>query len=517
MLKVSCSNLQLVVFNLQLITYTLFLMSTRKIATSTLWQLGSQGITMFLGFLGIKFVTTALSQSLVGNYQTVYAFLQIFGILADFGLYAIAVREYSQSKNQAETLGSLFLLRGCITIISLAAAVLLAWVIPSFQGTPLPLGITIAIFVPFFVLLSGMLRTVFQVSYKMHYVLIAEVIGKAIPIAIIGFIVFYGARESESLALYHFFLALGGLGSFIIFLLSFYFVRRLLPVRPTFSNPEFWRLAKLATPFGLAFLATTIYRQSDVTLIALLRPEDYDIQNAYYGVVLRLAEIGFLLPTFILNSALPMLSTGEKEGRDMSRFLGNILLGLLALGSIVSLFSYFWARPLMLLLTRESYLSTALTAGSDTALELLSFSMFLSMIITFCFYLLLSKHIWRPLLITTAVAAVFSVSLNLFMIPQFGFVGAGITSIATHLLLAISLVVISLKRIKVSLSLDKFVRWIAFSLIIAILLVLTSPILTNSYRTLLAGVIGVGVSGILLYALGLVPRAVLEGFRGGGD
>jgi len=460
---------------------------------------------MVLGLIGVKLVTTALSQELVGNYQTVYSYLQIFGILADFGLYAVAVRELAKAKDRASVLGSLFALRACITVFSLGMAITLAWIIPTFRGTPLPLGISIAVFVPFFTLLAGMFRTLFQVEYKMQYVFVAELTGKVIPVCLIAGSVFLGARQSDSLGLYHFFLASGGAGSLVLLVLSFWFARRLLTVRPRFSRSDFQRIARLASPFGLAFLMTTMYRQSDLTLIALLRPEDYGIQNAYYGTVLRLVEVGFLLPTLVLNSALPAVTILEKQGKDTSVLLGQVLLGLLTIGSIVSLFAFFWAKPLVLLLTRESYLSTPLSPGSDTALQLLSFSMFLSVIVTFCFYLLLTKHWWRRLLWATSAAAFLSVVLNLKMIPLFGFIGAGVTSILVHLLLAITLVSISLPYIKVSLRFDQFARWFAFSLTLALLLWLSVRFLQSPLITLLGGIIGIGMCILLLSVLELFP------------
>lgn len=482
----------------------------QKVARSTLWQLSSQAVAMALGILSIKLVTNALSQELVGNYQTVYAYLQIFGILADFGLYAIAVRELSRVKNRAVTLGSLFVLRSCITVLSLSAAVLIAWIIPVFRGTPLPIGITIAMFVPFFTLLAGMLRTLFQVEYQMRYVFFSEIFGKAVPVLLIALTVLLGARQSENLSLYYAFLAFGGVGSLTLFLLSVWFARRLLTVHPRFTQVEFLRLARLAAPFGLAFLMTTIYRQSDVTLIALLRPDDYGIQNAYYGVVMRLAEIGFLLPTFVLNSALPIMSTAQRDGVNISRLLGQVLLALLTIGSIVSLFSFFWARPLVLLLTQESYLSTEISPGSDTALQLLSFSMFLSMIISFCFYLLLHNNWWKRLLAVTCAAALFSVLCNLFLIPLLGFVGAGITSIMTHLLLAFLLVCFSLRSIEVSLRFSQFARWFVFTLLLAAILSYTAPLLQTSLLTIVAGIIGLAVSIFLLKILGLLPRTLFS-------
>ena len=503
------------------------LMSTHKIATSTLWQLTSQAITMVIGILGIKLTTIALSRELVGNYQTVYSYLQIFGILADFGLYAVSLRELSRATDRALTFGTLFLLRAVITCISLGVAIVFAWVLPSFRGTPLPLGITIAALVPFFTLLAGMFRTLFQVEYRMHFVFVSEVLGKIVPVLLMAGAVFLGVKGEQSVSLYYYFLGFGGAGSLLLFLLSLWFARPLFKAElvlsqskqptsrgllgvclglPKLYQAEIWRILRLATPYGLAFLATTIYRQSDVTLIAMLRP-DYDLQNASYGVALRIAEVGFLLPTLVLNSALPILS--EKKESDPSRasFLGNILLTLLTLGSIASLCSYFFSRPLMLLLTNENYLSTASLAGADTALQLLSFPMFLGMIITFCFYLLLILHSWRMLLIFTSGAALLSVLLNLFLIPLFGFTGAAMTQIAVHILLAIGLSGLTIYKVAVYLPFASFARWFAMSISLGFLLFLTADYLQGTLSTLIGGVLALFAALLLAWVFGVLPNS----------
>lgn len=503
-------------------------MHSRAIAASTLWQLVSQAVTMVIGILGIKFVTMGLSQSLVGNYQTVYSYLQLFAILADFGLYAVAIRELSSTKDFPATFGAIFFLRAGITVLSLGSAVLLAWMLPIFSGTPLPIGISIAIFVPFFTLLAGMLRTVFQVHYRMEYVFLSEVVSRFVPVCLMAIVLLLGVRQSEQTPLLHLFLMFGGIGSFVLFLLSLWFSRGLLKACPVPNDSErseeaFWcgdcprfvrgeivRILKLAAPYGLAFFATTIYRQGDVTLIALLRPHDYDVQNAFYGTALRLAEIGFLLPTFLLNSALPVISDRRSRGEDIAHFLGQLLLALLVLGSVLSLFSFFWARPIILLLTRETYVSTSLAAGADTALQLLSFSMFLGMMITFSFYLLLSLHSWRKLLLLTFSAAALSILLNFFLIPLLGFEGAAITSIIVHLFLASGLLIVALHKMKVSIPFFALCRWFAFSLSLGLTLFATRLLLTNSWKTLLGGMVVLLFTGVLLVIFRLVPRSVVS-------
>src|SRR3989338_8721052 len=92
-------------------------MSNRAIATSTLWQIASQCAMAALSILTVKFIAVGLTKELAGYYNSSYGYLQLFGILADFGLYAIAVREVAAAKNRSEVLGGLIILRTLILIL----------------------------------------------------------------------------------------------------------------------------------------------------------------------------------------------------------------------------------------------------------------------------------------------------------------------------------------------------------------------------------------------------------------
>ena len=71
-----------------------------------------------LSAVSAKFVAMALSQELAGHYNSVYSYLQIFAILADFGLYAVSVREVSAAKDKAKVLGALMTIRLCIATMA---------------------------------------------------------------------------------------------------------------------------------------------------------------------------------------------------------------------------------------------------------------------------------------------------------------------------------------------------------------------------------------------------------------
>ena len=441
-----------------------------------------------LSIITIKLVVTGLGKELFGQYNTAYGYLQIFGILADFGLYAVSVREVGRMATKPErekVLGVLTIIRCIITALSLGAAILIAWGLPQWHGTPLPTGIAIAAFVPGFTLLAGVLRTVFQVEYKMHYVFIAEVTQRVVTVGLTAALVLMGVRDSVDPRMYYIFLGIGGVGAFVLFVLSVIFASRLMDIRPRWDGVLFRRILLHAAPYGVAFLCTALYRQFDVTLISLLRPHDFRIQNADYGAVQRMMDMAYLFPTFLLNSTLPILSARDAKGEDTRDFLGKVLLAVLLLGSTAFLFSVFWARPLMELLTNDQYLSTATTPGADTALGILAGSMFFNGLLVFSFYVLLTRHRWKPLVATLLVGVVVSLVSNLLLIPQLGFVGASYTSVITHALLVLLLLPQSLRVLPIRIPWTLWRQWIGYTALLAGFLFVSGPFLTGPLATML--------------------------------
>ncbi|MDO8468628.1 MAG: oligosaccharide flippase family protein [Candidatus Peribacter sp.] len=475
----------------------------KKIAASTLWQLSSQITMAALSILSVKFVAVSLSLELAGYYNSAYGYLQIFGILADFGLYAVSVREMSRSDRKEEILSALIFLRAIILTISLGSAILFAWLLPQWSGTPLPLGITIAALTPFFTLLAGTLRSVFQINYRLQYVFVAEVSQRILTTVMLGMLIVLGIRGSTNENVFLFCLLVGGIGALLLLLLSYVFAHRFITFNVRWHARTMRHLLASALPFGTAYLLLSFCRQFDMTLIALLRP-DFQMQNAFYGFVLRIGEMGFLIPTFLLNSILPIVSERREQGKDAGMLLGKTFLLLLLLGTTAGLFAMFWPRPIIALLTTREYLSTPGHPGADTALRLASVPMFLYGFILFSFYMALVHGEWKRLILTLSVSALFSVGCNLLLIPRLGFVGAATTAIIVQSLLVSLLLPSTLKFSQPHFPPTAFVRWFVFSLLLAVCLWISQPFLANDMLTF-AGLACAGiVLGALLWATGLV-------------
>lgn len=482
---------------------------TRTIAASTLWQFASQIVMAALSIVTVKFVAIGLTKELAGNYNSAYGYLQIFGILADFGLYAVAVREVSKATDRERVLGTLLVLRCIILTLSLGSAVVIAWLVPMWRGQPLPLAVSIASLVPAFTLIAGIIRAAFQVEYKMQYVFIAEVTQRILTVSLIGMFIAMGVRQSSDIRICFAFLAIDGLGSLMLLLLSLILSHKFIRVRPYWDPPLLKSLLRKAAPYGIAFLCVALYRQFDVALIALLRP-DYEIQNAYYGFVQRMMDMAYLLPTFLLNSTLPMLSERDARGEDTRAMLGKTLLIVLIIGIVSLLFAALWARPLTDLLTTPAYLSTAGKPGSDTALLILSVPMFCNGIILFGFYTLLTKHAWRPLVASMFVGVVIALISNILLIPQLGFVGAAITSVIVHVVLSVLLLPQALSRMPARFPVRYVGQLLLFTALLGGILWFARTALTGSLVT------GVALASMGIVLIGLLiitglKRSCLEG------
>lgn len=478
-------------------------MTSKEIATSTLWQIGSQITMAALSIVSVKLIAIGLSKELAGTYNSAYGFLQLFGILADFGLYAVAVRELSKSRQRREVLGSLIAVRFLITVVSLGIALAIAWSVPAWQNTPLPFAITIAVIVPFFTLLAGILRSVFQVNFKMHYIFIAEVLQRIVSTSALLIWVAGGIQASTDPTDMFWFLTAGGMGAALLFVLSCYFSYKLMPLHISFNVSRMWSIFKKAAPYGIAFFCMALYRQLDTTLIALLHP-NFEVENAYYGFVLRMVEMGYVIPTFLLNSTLPVLSERYESNQPVGQLLGKTLLILLTIGSVSCLFSLIWATPLVQLLTTKSYLATPTQAGSDTALQLMSIPIFLNGIIVYGFYVLLTTNHWQKLIKTLLLGAFVSISLNVYLIPIYGFVGAGVTSIIVHCIIAFGLFRSSNAVLRPIIPKRWLKQWGIFSVLLAVFLLATMSFLTNELFTVGWLVVATMVLGVLLHTSGII-------------
>lgn len=446
---------------------------TKKILTNTFWMVLGRVLTALLGIISIKVITNYLPTDIYGQYTTLYEFIGFFAIAADFGLYTIGVREMAKKeKSEQDILANILSIRIILIILTLGLSILVANLIPKYQDTYVSSGIWLVAITTSLMLLHGTLTSVLQYRLKMLYANIALTIGKILNVGFIVTTIFYLSPDNIEKGFTQLLYA-GIVGNGAMLLITLFIVSKYIKIRLKFN----WQFTKdilvKALPLGLSLILSTIYFKLDVILLSLLR--DYH-ETGLYGVSLKFMEIITVIPVFFMNSALPSLT--ENFRNNIQKFVSLIERSwhfLLLIATPLLIGGVILAFPLTFLISSPQFLSgfhcnadmqiveqTAEEAlktctnleknpdfiettseyelpftymqGTDVALKLILVAMFFSFLNTLFTFTLISIDKQSLLLVINLIGAAFNVITNLIFIPQYGFVGAAITTIITEII-----------------------------------------------------------------------------------
>jgi len=193
-------------------------------------------------------------------------------------------------------------------------------------------------------------------------------------------------------------------------------------------------IANQAWPFGLSSMFYLLYFQSAVILLRYLAGDE---AAGVFNVALTVMMGVYSLPSVLYQKfILPKLHRWAFF--DPSRMRQTYRLGgfvMLALGIVTMFMMWLLAGPLLPLLFGEAYRDSLLLV------------MILAVAVPFRFLalssdaMLTTRDFIRIKVRLMGIAAFFHITLNLFLIPKFGAVGAALAIVATEALLSIAFVV----------------------------------------------------------------------------
>ena len=418
----------------------------RKILATTLAQIIGKIGTALIALVTLKILSTYLSVSTLGEYGQIYEYLAIFGSIADMGIYSLLVREMAKREHEKQKLfGAAFTLRLFLTLGAMLVASILAFLIPSYNGTLIPIGSIFAGMATFFVIMSGTVSAILQIAWKMHLYSWALIAGKLVGLLGIIFVtkIFFLEATTES---FFWILCSGLFGSFFTFLITALFSRREISIRPSFEKKHIAEIFWQSLPYGIALILGTMYFRMGFLLLGFLLPKSEngicmaefcgDLESGRYYTAIRMMEVLLLFPIFFMNAVLPVLSKAIAEkSKKISEILSSSFLFLTFLGLPLAVGGILFSRPLTSLIADEKLLSTPFHSGGDTAFEILAIPMFLSFLTTFLAMALISFNDQKKIAWTNGIAVLFTLLLNLILIPKYGLVGAAISAGCSEILI----------------------------------------------------------------------------------
>lgn len=493
----------------------------RKIFSNTVWQITGKAITAVLGIVSIKFITNYLSRSAYGEYTTIYDYTALFAIIADFGLFTIAVREmaHAATKEMAEKIvGNVLSIRTALAVLALGVGTATAFLVPAYSESHIPFGIAIVSIATILTLIVGTMASVLQYYLKMQWASIALSAGKIVTVGYIVLTIVYFFPDNPDAGFNHLLLAwiIGGLMSVLIVYAA---SSKLVPVHFQFDF-SFWREVFMkALPYGIALVLGTIYFRMGTVMLSLFKMKD---QVGYYGVPLRFLEILQIVPHYFMNSVLPVLTVSMKTSSEKTQRIIRYSLNALAALALPALVGgYLLAWPLTVAVSSPEFVTHRdaageLIFGSDLALKILLVAMTFTFLHVVFSYALVAMGKQSELLWINAIVVAVNVMLNLILAPRYGFIGAAISAVAAEAIMFVLLVLRIRMRIRQIWDMLFLAKTAFSSLVMGAVLFLTvdylnSLLLSKSLFILVP--LGALVFSVTMFATKAISREMIALFK----
>ena len=397
----------------------------RALAANMAAVISGKAATAVVGLLTVVALTRHLGPTEYGYYRTVLTYSAFAAVLADSGLYMVALREMSQrGVDSGRVLGNALPLRVLSTASVLLAAAALAWLTP--YDPPVKWGTLIGAAIYTCLQTSDFLIAAFQSVLKQARNALAEVSGAVVTL---GAVTALALTHAGALPM----LGATLLGAAVAVAISIRLVRRLVSFRVSFDLP-LWREYLIAgLPLAGSQILGMAMLRGDSLLLSLFQPA---AAVGLYGVPSKLFEVTTSVPYILAGLMMPALTASAAvDGAEFSRQLGRTLdaAGVYGVGVVVAFAPF--AERLLTLISGSQF------AAGAPALVVISFAIALAGLTHVLRFTLVACGRPRLMLIADAVACTCAFVAYFALIPRFSLLGAAAGTVVAEASALIAMIV----------------------------------------------------------------------------
>ncbi len=299
-------------------------MLDRSISKNFIVQLLGRIGAILIGVLSISVMTRSLGAEGFGEYTTVMTFLQLFGVVVDFGLTLTLIVMISEAgADEEKIVGNMFALRlvsGAI-LFTLAPLTILAlpWSLNVQQG--------VLVGALAYVLMGGasLLVGIFQRHQAMWRTAIAEMINRAVLLALLALFAFLNLGVVWMIA--------GGIvANGVWLLLMIRFAKPFVSVHLAFDLAIWKQIVSRSWPIAISIFFNLLYLKGDILFLAYFRDQT---EVGLYGVSYRIIDVLTALPVMFMGLLLPLAvqhwTTKNKEAfrKQVSRTFDLFMMAII--------------------------------------------------------------------------------------------------------------------------------------------------------------------------------------------
>jgi O-antigen/teichoic acid export membrane protein len=392
----------------------------RKLLVKNIGSLyAGEVINQVLTLVLIIFISRHLGDVGLGKYSFAFSFVALFLLLADFGLPTLITKEVARNSKLSQLhLSKTFTLKFLLNLLTLLVTLIAIAVLR--KDTETIMLVILASIAMFFYNFAGVFRSIFQASELMKY----EVISKI--------------AERSVAAVFGIYLLMKGYGVFALFIVLiasnavYYLIMHIL-ISKKFSkvrlsiDAAYWKRAiKQSLPFWLTLIFVSIYFRIDTIMLGFMKGY---AATGLYNAAYKIIEVFIKIPFLLIIAVFPAMTKLYNVSAEKTKMIyEKSYYYMLVLAVPVSAGLIIFSDKIIIAVYGSQFVDSII------ALQILSISLFFAFINYLMGYLLNSIDKQKLFTLTTGISTGFNIILNLFLIPRYSYIGAGIATVISEII-----------------------------------------------------------------------------------
>lgn len=457
----------------------------KSLAKSAVFNIIYQGLNILFPLISVSYVAKILSPSGVGQVSYAQNIVSYFVMIAALGMPTYGTREISQCREDAtqrdKCFSELFLINAISTVISL----ILYCVVVFFGVREKRLLYIICGLELVFNFIN--VDWFYRGKEDFVYISVRSMLVKGISLILL----FLFVQDEGDCANYALLVCLANGSNFV-----FNMIRLRREAHFIFHGLELKKHAKPLLSLLICAVAASLYSKIDITMLGSIHTDE---SVGLYGTAYKIINMATAVIASVTAVFLPRISYYYNNERE--KFCDYVTLGL-KLVTVVAVPAAIGialvAKDMMTVLFGEAF-----TAGATVIVLMSPLIVVKGIGDLLCYQVLVSAGKENRFLASYLMAAVANICLNALLIPVWDYNGAAVASVASELIVNLTLLKYSFLIVKPKLG-GRYVTSIALGTIMMIIIVL----MTQTYMTQLMGrlLVSIALGGVSYFAVNIALK-----------
>lgn len=393
----------------------------KSVGKNTAFQIFGKIVSTTLGVIITILLTRYLGPEGYGQYIFVLVFVTMFGVIGDWGLTLITIREASKNLTDAgKIIGTVLLIRILLAVLAMVFSII------AINFLPYDSNVRGLVVIGSFYLLAVSLKTSFQIVFNVKLKLqnwaISEIAANSVALILILVLIANKAGLSQILWAFN-------LGHLFAAGVAGFLANKIIPLNFRLSILNIKYILQESLPMGAILVLFTVYNRMDTLILAHYHG---NVAVGIYGAAYRIFEVLVLGAAYFANSLLPTISRLAVDDKPaLKKLFSKSLIILLGMGFLVAVVNFIFAPVGIAVIGGQKFMEAV------TPLRILSLALIVSYFNHLGGFTLiaLGKQWWSFKIAVVALAV--NLVLNFWLIPQFSYNAAAFTTFLTEGLIVI--------------------------------------------------------------------------------